>query len=136
MADAGREHRRMNAVLPAEDADFDSEVPVLIIGAGAAGMCAALAASEAGVEPVVIERDVLPAGSTALSAGLIPAAGSRYQRALGIEDTAELFADDVFRKTHGEADAKLVRAAANEAGSTVEWLADNCAMPFEVITDF
>src|SRR5256885_11613925 len=96
----------MSSVKPSDDVEFDSEVPVLIIGAGAAGMCAALAASEAGVEPVVIERDVLPAGSTALSAGLIPAAGTRYQRALGIEDTAELFADDVFRKTHGEADAK------------------------------
>ena len=63
----------MNSVAPAEDADFDSEVPVLIVGAGAAGLCAALAASEAGVEPVLIERDAVPSGSTALSAGLIPA---------------------------------------------------------------
>lgn len=126
----------MNSVQPAEDADFDSEMPVLIVGAGAAGLCAALAASEAGVEPVVIERDAVPAGSTALSAGLIPAAGTRFQRAVGIDDSAEVFAADIARKAHGEGDMKLVCAVAESAGPTVEWLADNYAMPFEVITDF
>jgi fumarate reductase flavoprotein subunit len=126
----------MNAVRPAEDVEFDSEVPVLIVGAGAAGLCAALAASEAGIEPVVIERDAVPAGSTALSAGLIPAAGTRFQRVQGIADSAELFAADISRKAHGEADVKLVRAVASGAGSAVEWLADTYALPFEVITDF
>jgi fumarate reductase flavoprotein subunit len=126
----------MNSVAPAEDADFDSEVPVLIVGAGAAGLCAALAAREAGVEPVLIERDAVPSGSTALSAGLIPAAGTRFQKARGIADSTELLAGDISRKAHGEADAKLVRAAAESAGPVVEWLADTYAMPFEVITDF
>jgi fumarate reductase flavoprotein subunit len=123
-------------VKSSEGLDFDSEVPVLIIGAGAAGLCAALALSEAGVEPVVIERDAVPLGSTALSAGLIPAAGTRFQRQKGIEDSTALFAADLSRKAHGEADAKLVQAVATHAGPTVEWLADSCAMPFEVITDF
>src|SRR6185503_590677 len=82
------------------------------------------------------ERDAVPAGSTALSAGLIPAAGTRFQRAQGIADSTELFAEDISRKAHGEADAALVRAAANGAGPLVEWLADSYAMPFEVIADF
>jgi fumarate reductase flavoprotein subunit len=126
----------MNSVRPSEDVDFESEVPVLIIGAGAAGLIAALAAHEAGIEPVVIERDAVPSGSTALSAGLIPAAGTRFQAARGIADSAALFAEDISRKAHGEADAKLVRAVAEHAGPTVEWLADSFAMPFEVIADF
>jgi fumarate reductase flavoprotein subunit len=126
----------MNSVRPAEDAEFDSEVPVLITGAGAAGLCAALTLSEAGIEPVVIERDAVPSGSTALSAGLIPAAGTRFQQGQGIADSAELFAEDISRKAHGEADPKLVRAVAAGAGPLIEWLADAYAMPFEVITDF
>jgi fumarate reductase flavoprotein subunit len=73
---------------------FDTQVPLLIIGAGAAGLCAALAAKEAGVEAVVIERDAVPSGSTALSAGLIPAAGTRFQRAKNIVDSAEMLAAD------------------------------------------
>jgi fumarate reductase flavoprotein subunit len=124
------------SIQDSEDVDFDSEVPVLIIGAGAAGLCAALAASEAGIEPVLIERDAVPSGSTALSAGLIPAAGTRFQRERGITDTPELFARDIARKAHNEADAKLVQAVARGAGPLVEWLADRYAMPFEVITDF
>src|SRR5947209_5083872 len=121
---------------PPDDAEFDNEVPLLIVGAGAAGLCAALSASEAGVEPVVIERDAVPAGSTALSAGLIPAAGSRFPREEGVDDSPPLFAEDILRESHGEADAQLVRTVASEAGPAIEWLADNYAMPFDVITDF
>ena len=58
----------MAEVRPSDDVEFDSEVPLVIIGAGATGLCAALAALEAGVDPVVIERDAVPSGSTALSA--------------------------------------------------------------------
>jgi fumarate reductase flavoprotein subunit len=126
----------MADVKPSEYVDFDSEVPLLIIGAGAAGLCAALAASEAGVEAVVIERDAVPSGSTALSAGLIPAAGTSFQSQKGITDTAKLFAEDIARKAHGEADPKLVQTVATNAGPTVEWLARSYEMPFEVITDF
>jgi len=126
----------MADIRPLVDVEFGSEVPLVIIGAGAAGLCAALAASEAGVDPVLIERDAVPSGSTALSAGLIPAAATRFQREKGIADSAKLFAEDIARKAHGEADAKLVQTVAGNAGPTVEWLAKNYDMPFEVITDF
>lgn len=115
---------------------FDAEVPLVIVGAGAAGLCAALAAKEAGVDPIVIERDAVPAGSTALSAGLIPAAGTRFQRAKGIEDSPALFAQDIQRKAHGENAAALVGVVANEAGPTVEWLADRYGLPFDIIDNF
>ena len=79
---------------------FDDR-PIVIVGAGAAGLCAALSASEAGADVVVLERDPVPTGSTALSAGLIPAAGTSIQRAIGIDDTAQLFAADVQNKNSG-----------------------------------
>lgn len=126
----------MSVVAPAAGVAFESEAQVLIVGAGAAGLIAALAASEAGAEPVLIERDAVPAGSTALSAGLIPAAGTRFQHAQGIADTPALFAEDIRRKAHGEADATLVRAVAEGAGPAVEWLADRYALPFDVIANF
>ncbi|MDU6748572.1 MAG: FAD-dependent oxidoreductase, partial [Bradyrhizobium sp.] len=62
-------------------------VDCLIIGAGAAGLVAALSAIEQGESVLVLERDAVPQGSTALSAGLIPAAGTRWQAALGIDDS-------------------------------------------------
>ena len=50
---------------------FETEVPVIVVGAGAAGLVAALSCHGAGVEPLVIERDPVPRGSTSLSAGLM-----------------------------------------------------------------
>ena len=115
---------------------FDAHVPVLIIGAGAAGLCAALAAKEAGVDAVVIERDALPAGSTALSAGLIPAAGTRFQRAKGIADSPQQLAADIQHKARGEADAAVVEAVSRNAAPLIEWLADRHGLPFDVVDNF
>jgi fumarate reductase flavoprotein subunit len=115
---------------------FAVSVPVVIVGAGAAGFCAALEAHEAGAEVLVLERDSVPRGSTALSAGLIPAADTRFQRALGIDDSPALFAADISRKAHGEADAAIVDLVAREAGATVEWLANRYGLPFSLVHDF
>ena len=120
---------------PPPDA-FDAETEVLIVGAGAAGLIAALAAREAGAEVVLVERDATPRGSTALSAGLIPAAGTRYQTERALVDDAAAFARDIDAKSHGEADPALVALVAREAGPTVEWLADRYGLPFSVVHDF
>jgi len=126
----------MSIVHTASGERFDAQAPLLIIGAGAAGLCAALAAKEAGVDAVLIERDAMPSGSTALSAGLIPAAGTRFQREKGIVDNAELFAADILRKAHGEPDPAIVDALARGAGPLIEWLADTYGLPFEVVDNF
>jgi len=114
-------------------AKFDLETETLIIGGGAAGLTAALAAREAGQEVLVLEADAVPAGSTSLSAGLIPAAGTRFQRAAGITDSAEAFAADIQAKAKGENDPALVQAMAQTAAQVVEWLADRHGLPFSVV---
>jgi fumarate reductase flavoprotein subunit len=115
---------------------FDTEVPVAVIGAGAAGLIAALSCQAAGVEPLVIERDPVPRGSTSLSAGLVPAAGTRFQRERGIADDAATFAADIQRKAHGHADPALAALVARSVGPAVEWLADSYALPFSVVHNF
>ena len=115
---------------------FEVSAPVVVVGAGAAGFCAALAVHEAGVEVVVLERDSIPRGSTALSAGLIPAAGTRFQATRGITDNPALFAADLKRKAHDRADPVVVDLAARQAGPTVEWLADRYGLPFSIVHDF
>jgi fumarate reductase flavoprotein subunit len=124
------------AVLPTPPEGFDLHVPVLVIGAGACGLTAALSVMDAGGEVLVVEADAVPAGSTALSAGLIPAAGTRFQRAAGIEDNAEIFAADIQAKAKGENPQVLVDLLAQNAGTTVEWLADRFGLPFSVVENF
>lgn len=115
---------------------FDLEVGTLIVGAGACGLVAALAAREAGQEVLVVEADAAPGGSTALSAGLIPAAGTAAQRAAGIEDDPESFAADIQAKAGGENDPALVDALARGAGPAVDWLTKAYGLPFTVVEDF
>ncbi|MEA3192532.1 MAG: fumarate reductase flavoprotein subunit [Betaproteobacteria bacterium] len=112
------------------------KVPVVVIGAGACGLTAALAAKDAGQEVLVLERDATPSGSTALSSGFVPAAGTRYQRAAGIDDAPELFAADVMRKNHGEADSRVVDALCRGVGTTLEWLDDRHGVRFDVLQGF
>jgi fumarate reductase flavoprotein subunit len=122
-------------VLAAPQAGFDLAIETVIIGAGACGMVAALAAHEAGQQVLVLERDAIPSGSTALSAGLIPAAGTRFQRAAGIADDPETFAADIQRKANGENDPDLVAALARGAGPTIGWLADRFDFQFSLVID-
>lgn len=126
----------VTAVLPAAGRSFDAEADVLIVGAGAAGLVAALAASEAGAEVVIVERHAVPSGSTALSAGLIPAAATRFQRAAGIDDSAELFAADIMAKAGNEPDPAIVSRLTAHVGPVLEWLADRHGLPFDVVTNF
>jgi fumarate reductase flavoprotein subunit len=120
----------------ADGISFDVEVPVVIIGAGAAGLIAALSVREVGQEVLVLERDAVPRGSTALSAGLIPAAGTRWQRQVGIEDSPALFGQDILAKAKGEPDPSLVETVAKAVGPAVEWLADRHGLPFSLVEDF
>ncbi|GLH77270.1 fumarate reductase flavoprotein subunit [Bradyrhizobium sp. SSBR45G] len=111
-------------------------VDCLIIGAGAAGLVAALSAVENGESVLVLERDGVPQGSTALSAGLIPAAGTRWQAALGIDDSPARFAADIMHKAHDEPDPALVQLVTATIGPTLEWLADRHQLPFSLVDNF
>ncbi len=123
-------------IRPAAELGAADEIAVAIVGAGACGLTAALAASELGAEVVLLERDAIPSGSTALSAGLIPAAGTRFQRALGIDDDPALFAADIMAKNHGRADPGEVALIAREGGPALEWLADRHGLQFDVVEGF
>jgi fumarate reductase flavoprotein subunit len=121
---------------PPPTGGFDLTCETLILGAGACGLVAALTAREAGQDVLVIEAGAVPSGSTALSAGLIPAAGTRLQREAGIEDDAALFAQDIQAKAKGENDPALVDLMASNAAEAIDWLAARHGLPFSLVTDF
>jgi fumarate reductase flavoprotein subunit len=123
-------------IKPAAGIDFPITVPVLVIGAGACGLTAALAARDAGAEVWVLERDRTPRGSTALSSGFIPAAGTRFQRAKGIDDSPALLVADLMAKNKGRSSRAVTARVAEHAGRTLEWLADRHEVPFEVVEGF
>jgi len=118
------------------DADFSARVAVVVIGGGAAGLVAALAAHEARAEVLVLERDAVPQGSTALSSGFVPAAGTKAQKRAGVPDTPDLFVRDLQAKAKGLADPGLVNALAYGIGPTIDWLTETHHVPFQLVDGF
>lgn len=113
------------------------EVPVAIVGAGACGLTAALALCDAGSDCVLLERDAQPQGSTALSSGFIPAAGTAVQRAAGVtDDSPERFAQDIQAKAHGRAAPHLVAAYAQAIGPAMDNLQLRHGLDFELLDGF
>ncbi len=109
-------------VVSADVQSFENTVPVVIVGAGACGLVAALSAADAGADVLVLERDSLPQGSTALSTGMIPACGTAQQSAKGVDDSVAAMAADILAKAHDEADRAVVEAVCQESGPAIDWL--------------
>lgn len=106
----------------AEDQTIDADV--VILGAGAAGLSAALEASNAGASVVVLEKQGIVGGSTTRSGGKLVAAGTKQQEEAGFTgDTAE----DLYNylssfDTYHEIDADKLHEFTDHALEDVQWL--------------
>ncbi|HJP77666.1 MAG TPA: FAD-binding protein [Pseudonocardiaceae bacterium] len=114
-----------------------TDVDLLVAGAGG-GLAGALRAAQLGASVLVVEANehFQQGNNTAMSTAMIPGAGSRYQRAAGIDDSPERFRADIEAKTHGSAEPTVARALAEVSAELVEWLADHVGLPIELPTDF
>ena len=115
---------------------FEVEIPVVVIGGGACGQIAALAAHDAGAEVLIVERDREAQGSTALSSGFIPACETRWQAALGVEDSVATMTADILAKAKGKTDADYARLLCATSPDVLHWLADSHALPFVLVEGF
>ena len=100
--------------------DFD----IIVVGAGAAGIPAALFGSDAGARVLLVEAAETIGGTFHVSSGQMSAAGSRVQAAQGIRDTPDDHFRDVMRISRDTADPALVRLAVDNAADTLHWLLD------------
>ena len=123
-------------VLPAMGITFDVDTEITIVGGGACGLVAALAANDAGAQVIVLERDSVPQGSTALSSGLIPAAETKAQKAQGLEDSLSQMAADINNKAHHETDPAIVEAVCRQSALSINWLNDIHGLKLTVIDSF
>jgi len=112
------------------------DVDVLVVGAGACGLAAAIAAHDTGVSVAIVEKFDRPGGNSALSTGSVPAAGTRFQREAGIVDSPAQFVADLMR-TGGPTDCPdLVRRLVETSAETVEWLVDTVGARLALVTAY
>jgi fumarate reductase flavoprotein subunit len=103
----------------------ERDVDVVVIGSGGAGLCAALTAHDQGATRIVVaESEGVVGGSSRLSGGLVMGAPTRYQAALGIEDSADGLYHDYLQLNRWTVDAPIVRRLCDWSGPTVDWLGD------------
>jgi succinate dehydrogenase/fumarate reductase flavoprotein subunit len=113
-------------------AKWHSEVDVVVIGAGAAGLPAAIAAREAGSSVIIVEAQPHAGGHAMISGGNVPlGGGTSAQRKYGIEDSPDLVFKDLtdwsIVQPNGAPDYRyndreIVRAFADNNVSTFDWL--------------
>ena len=101
---------------------------VVVVGAGAAGCVAALRAAALGASVVLLEEEEHGA-TIERGGGWIFAAGTRWQAAAGIADSAEQFAADVQAKNGGTADPAVLLALTCASAGVAHWLADEVGVP-------
>lgn len=103
-----------------EDVTIDTDV--LVIGAGGAGMSAALSAKESGLDVTLIEKMVYLGGNTVRAKGGLNAAETKYQKELGIVDSIQTFIDDTMKGGKNINDPELVAYLAKNSSDAIEWL--------------
>lgn len=112
------------------------DVDVLVIGAGACGLAAAIAAHDAGASVAIVEKRERPGGNSSLSTGSVPAANSRFQREAGLEDSPDKLVADLMGIAKETDDLALVRRMAEVSAETVEWLVDTVGARIVLITAY
>ena len=112
------------------------DIDVLVIGAGACGLSAAIAAHDAGASVAIVEKRERPGGNSSLSTGSVPGAGSRFQRAAGIVDSPDQMVRDLSRIAGDTDDPALLRRMADVSAETVEWLVDQVEARMHLITAY
>jgi len=90
-------------------------VDVLVIGSGASGLAAAVAADRAGGRVALATKGSLQANNSSKAQGGI-------QASFGADDSPDQHADDVWRSSHETADRRLVEVLTGDARSAIHWL--------------
>jgi succinate dehydrogenase/fumarate reductase flavoprotein subunit len=100
------------------------DVDVVVVGSGAAGLSAALAARAEGARVLVAESESVIGGATRLSGGWVMAAQTDVQRAAHIEDDASALYHEYLFINQFETQPGLARRLAYDSGSVIAWLTD------------
>ncbi|MCI5928184.1 MAG: FAD-dependent oxidoreductase [Pseudoflavonifractor capillosus] len=105
---------------------------VVVVGAGGAGLAAALTAAQNGADVVVLEKMAMVGGASSMAGGGTNATGSQWQQSYGIEDSPEAYFMDIMENGHFFSDARTLWLYANTQGAAFDWLVaeDGAALPY------
>lgn len=134
LTQAGADMDKMTAAVAAsglEDVQMDADV--VVVGAGAAGLSAALKTAQNGHSVILLEKMGVIGGASAMAGSGTMATGSKWQKEDGYEDSAEKLVEDMMANGHQKNDRATVELFANTIGEAFDWLVgeDGAAVPYQ-----
>jgi succinate dehydrogenase/fumarate reductase flavoprotein subunit len=104
--------------------DLLTNVEIMVVGSGYAGLSAAIEAKLAGASVFVVEKMAAPGGNSIISDGGIAAVFSPEQKAQGITDSVELMVADMRKAAQYRSDPKLVQYVCENSTQAYQWTKD------------
>lgn len=95
---------------------------VIVVGAGLAGLTAALTAAELDCKPLILEAADHPGGTTLLSEGVFNAFDPERQIRIRVDDSPEKHLEQLLHWGAGRGNRDLAKVLCYEASSTLKWL--------------
>lgn len=95
---------------------------IIIVGAGGAGMSAALEAKAKGLNPVIFEKMPVAGGNTTKSSSGMNASETKFQKEQGIEDSNDLFYAETLKGGRDTNDKEMLRFFVDHSAGAIDWL--------------
>ncbi len=119
---AGASKDLAKAAGPEDTIESAYSADVCVIGAGGAGLTAAISAVQAGAKVIVVEKCGITGGSTNVSEGALNAVDPERQSKQNIDDSVDKFYDTTFKGGHEQGTPELIRYLVDNALDSVHWL--------------
>lgn len=125
LASLGTASVAMASPVPVADIEWAYEADVVICGSGTAASAAAVSAADGGASVLVIEMRDWAGGQLRRCGGGIAAAETQVQKALGVEDNADDFADFWMATTDGLGEREIIDKLCHGSAGLIDWIIDD-----------
>jgi hypothetical protein len=115
---------------------WDLQADVVVVGTGAAGMTAAIAAHDRGAEVVIVDKAAVVGGTTAVSGGVVWVPNNHHMRAAGIADSRAEALAYTRRLADGRSDDALIERFLDVAPEMLSFIEEKTPVTFAALTRY
>jgi len=116
--------------------NWDAAADVVVVGTGAAGLSAALAAHEDGASVALLEKAHVVGGTTAISGGVVWVPNNRQMAEAGLRDSRDEAIGYIERMSEGRGDRALIERFVDESVRVIAFLEERAGIRFHALTDY
>lgn len=123
---------RPKPVVEKSNESIEKDTDLIVVGGGAAGISAALRASQLGLDVILVEKQSFVGGAISISGGNQVVFGSQLQQDLGVtDDSAKSMVEDFKANGNYENVDELIELLANNVGETTDWLNQEIGIQYD-----